>query len=199
VALLDVQVSMLSYLAAWQLNAGYEPERTPAGAHPTLTPAQTFATRDGHVSLFVGNDRLWERLVRAVGDERLADPEFATNPGRLERRPELLDLLGSILRTRGSAEWTRLFAEHDVACAAVNSVADALADEHVRTRGLVAGSSHPAYGSYRHVRGPVPALSPPERAAAPLVGEHSREVLAGIGYDEARIDALVATGAVSTA
>jgi glutaryl-CoA transferase len=196
-SLLDVQVSMLSYLAAWQLNAEYEPERTAAGAHPTMTPAQTFATSDGHISLFVGNDRLWARLVRALGDERLTAPVFATNDGRLERRPELLELLGGILRTRTSAEWTRLLAEHDVACAPVNSVGAALEDEHVQARGLVGSSQHGVYGSYRHVLGPVPALSSPERPAAPIVGEQSREVLAELGYDDERFDALVAAGAVS--
>jgi crotonobetainyl-CoA:carnitine CoA-transferase CaiB-like acyl-CoA transferase len=196
--LLDVQISMLSYLAAWHLNAGYSPERTPSGAHPTLTPAQTFATRDSHVSLFVGNDRLWARLVRAVGDERLADDRFATNPGRLEHGTELLELLGAILCTRGSADWTALFAEHDVACAPVNSVGEALADDQVQSRGLVGDSTHPVYGGYRHVRGPVPAVSPRERPAAPLVGEHTRELLAALGYDAARVDELVACGAVST-
>ena len=63
--LLDVQVSMLTYLAAWGLTAGYVPERFSGGAHPSLVPAQVFATADGWVSIFVGNDGLWAKLVAA--------------------------------------------------------------------------------------------------------------------------------------
>ena len=62
-SLLDVQISMLSYVAAWGLNGGSLPAREQSGAHPSIVPAQTFATRDGHVSVFVGNDEIWGRLV----------------------------------------------------------------------------------------------------------------------------------------
>jgi len=192
--LFDVQVSMLSYLASWSLNAGLEPARTASSAHPSLVPAQNFETADGWISLFVGNDSMWARLVEALGDEGLADPRFATRDGRLTRRDDLVEHLGRRLREAPSRHWVELLSRAGVACAPVNTVAEALAEPQVAARGLVVGSEHPAYGPYRHVAGPLPGLGGCRLPGAPRLGEHTEAVLAGIGYDEGRIAALGAAG-----
>jgi crotonobetainyl-CoA:carnitine CoA-transferase CaiB-like acyl-CoA transferase len=195
-ALLDVQISMLSYLAAWGLNAAYVPDRLAGGAHPSLVPAQVFRTRDGWLSVFVGNDGLWAKLVAALGDERLADPRLSTNEGRRERRAEVVAVLDEVFATRTAAEWAELLALGGIPAAPVNGLANALADPQVEARRLVARSEHPRYGAYARVAGPVPALAPGSLRAAPLLGEHTRELLDELGYEPARVDRLVRDGVV---
>lgn len=191
--LFDIQTSMLTYLAAWNLNHGHEPERVGQGAHPSLVPAQTFATRDGYLSLFIGNDAMWTRLVRALGEPRLADDALATNPGRARRRGEVLEILGDALARRDTEHWNTVLGAAGVPCGAVNTLGDALRDPQVAARGLVLTASHPEYGNYRCVRGPLPDLAGDRAVAgAPLLGEHTREVLTEIGYNADRVEQVIA-------
>jgi crotonobetainyl-CoA:carnitine CoA-transferase CaiB-like acyl-CoA transferase len=187
-ALFDVQVSMLTYLASWQLNADFSPVRTRAGAHPSIVPAQVFETADGYVSVFVGNDPMWARLVGVLGDPALEDAVYGTSAGRHEHREAVLAALGQAFRTRATAEWVELLVERAVPCAPVNGLADALSDPQVQARELVVTAAHPSYGEYRHVRGPLTGMAAgAERRGAPVSGEHTEALLAELGYDEERI------------
>lgn len=193
--LFDVQASMLTYLAAWQLNVGAEPQRTANAAHPSLVPAQTFATRDGHLSIFVGNDPMWARLVAALGDERLADPAYSTTGGRHENRTTLIALLEEILRTDGCDHWAETLHQHGVPCAPVNTIGHALSEPQVAARDLVCTASHPSYGDYQHMRGPLPAMGGQAATrGAPLLGENTQELLEELGWDTARIENVVSAG-----
>jgi len=194
--LLDVQVSMLTYLAAWELNGQFSPGRMSNGSHPSIVPAQNFATRDGFVALFVGNDPMWQRLVEALSDERLHDDEYSTNAGRQRNRGALIGILQEILGAQPTAHWVALCAAHSIPCAPVNSIAEALAEPQVQARALVATAEHPSYGSYRHVRGPFGGGAATTTRGAPLLGEHTAEVLAEIGYSTTDVERLEAEGAV---
>lgn len=196
-ALFDVQVSMLSYLAAWQLNAGFEPVKTPDASHHSIVPAQNLKTADGYISLFVGTDAMWRRFAAAVGDPRLDQAGYATNAGRFERRAELIPLLREIFEARPTGEWARRLAAAEVPHAPVNTIGEAMRDEQVAHRGLIETASHPRYGSYRHVAGPITALGTAGRLGAPVLGEHTRELLLEAGYTADEIDALVAAGDVA--
>jgi glutaryl-CoA transferase len=193
--LLDVQVSMLSYLAAWGLTAGYVPERFAGGAHPSLVPAQIFATADGWLSVFIGNDGLWAKLVAAIGDERLAGPELVTAEGRLRERETVVAVLGEVFSRRTTREWADVLVPAGVPAAPVNDLTEALAEPQVIERGLVSRVEHPAYGGYGRVTGPLPKLGGP-LGPAPTLGEHTRELLEEIGYDVFGVDGLIAEGIV---
>jgi crotonobetainyl-CoA:carnitine CoA-transferase CaiB-like acyl-CoA transferase len=190
VGLFDVQISMLTYLASWQRNRGADFERTANSAHPSLVPAQNFRTADGHLALFVGNDGMWRRFVDAVGDPALADERFATREGRLTYRNDVIGQVQRVLLTASSQQWEARLGEVGVACGAVNDVGGALEEPQTLARGLVLHNEHPGYGGYEHVRGPLPTLGSRTVRPAPLLGEHTAEVLADLGYTPERIAAL---------
>ena len=194
--LMDTQVSMLTYLASWSLNAGADIERTSHAAHQSMVPAQNFATRDGWISVFVGNDQNWERLTAAVGDRRLLADQYRTSAGRLKNRDRLLGLLQELFRGRSTTEWVTALTGRGVPCAPVNSLREALDSPPVRDRGLVQAAGHTRYGEYRHVAGPIPALSSGTRRGGPVLGEHGEAILAEIGYSPGQVAALVGAGVV---
>ena len=133
-SLLDVQISMLSYVAAWGLNGRSLPAREQSGAHPSIVPAQTFATRDGHVSVFVGNDEIWGRLVGVLSRPELRDERFADGKSRYRHRRELLPCLEALFSEWATADLVEALRERRVPCAPVNSVSAALEDPQVSAR-----------------------------------------------------------------
>ncbi|MGH3386209.1 MAG: CaiB/BaiF CoA transferase family protein [Nocardioidaceae bacterium] len=197
-ALYDVQMSMLSYLAAWQLNEGFTGERTPSASHPSLVPAQNFATADGYVSIFVGNDAMWRRLTEAVPDPYLSAARFGTNAGRQDGRAGLLERLGELVAARPSTHWVDLFERHAVPCAPINDLEHALTEPQIVDRQLVASADHPVYGTYRYVSGPLPRMRTRAAGPAPLLGEHSADVLAEAGLSGVDINNLAAAGTIAT-
>lgn len=192
--LFDIQVSMLTYLAAWQLNAGFEGERTPSASHPSLVPAQNFASSDGHLSIFVGNDAMWARMVEALDDDLLRDERFVGSGGRQAVRHEVIDRLNEVIATKSTEHWVNLFERHHVPCAPVNTLSQAMAEPQIAARGMVVRAEHPEYGSYRVVRGPIPDASSGEPTAAPLLGEHSAQVLREAGLDADEVKQLIGQG-----
>jgi crotonobetainyl-CoA:carnitine CoA-transferase CaiB-like acyl-CoA transferase len=198
-ALLDVQVSMLTYLAAWQLNAGYESARTRSGAHPSIVPAQNFATSDGHIAVFVGNDPMWQRLVAAVGDTRLANKDYATQAARFAERDKLIGLLAEMFRAQPSSHWTDLLTKARVPCSPVNDLGAALQDDQTVARQLVVSADDKDRARFRHVRGPLAGMVEPDTRGAPRLGQDTRQVLVDLlGYPTEQIDQLIASGAVVT-
>jgi crotonobetainyl-CoA:carnitine CoA-transferase CaiB-like acyl-CoA transferase len=197
VSLLDTAVSMLSYLAAWSLNRDWEPARVEDSGHQAIVPAQNFPTRDGWIVVFCNKPKFWEALVEALElPEVGADPRFATFADRLANKPALVAILKSRFGERTTAEWLGRMRGR-VPCAPVNTMAQALADEQVLTRGMIVEVEHPELGTIREVASPVKtegAVTAP--APAPRLGQHTESLLTSLlGYTPARIAALRAAGA----
>jgi len=171
VALLDVQLSMLTYLAGYALNAGDVPRPVAGGGHPVLVPTQNFQTADGWVSFFVGNDPMWRRARAALEVPELEDPRFETVAGRALHKEEVLRLVGARLRRDSTEHWVARLEAAGVPCAPVNHVDQALRDPQALARGMVVQDS-----GYRHVAGPLPRLRSPHNRPAPRLGEHTDEV-----------------------
>jgi crotonobetainyl-CoA:carnitine CoA-transferase CaiB-like acyl-CoA transferase len=92
VSLFDTAYSMLTYLAAWNLNRGFQPQRQSGSAHQTIVPSGNFRTADGYICLFCGKDKFWSLLCDAFGDRQLAaDHRFATLQGRSIHRQAVLE------------------------------------------------------------------------------------------------------------
>ncbi len=172
VSLLDTALSMLNYLAAWNLSRGIEPTRLPDSAHPSLVPSQTFATADGYIVVMCMKQKFWQRLAACLDlDELAADPRFATIADRFDNRDELIPLLKERFQTHTTAEWlNRLRGQ--VPSAPVNSVAEALRDEQVLHRQMIVEYEHEMFGRVRQVGSPLkldgvePVYGPASRCGA---------------------------------
>jgi crotonobetainyl-CoA:carnitine CoA-transferase CaiB-like acyl-CoA transferase len=178
VSLYDVAVSMLTYLAAWNLNRDFRPSRRAGSAHQTLVPAQTFRTADGHIVLFCAKEKFWRKLCEALGVPELAEREGFANFGeRFENREAVVETIGSILATKTTDEWiARLKGQ--VPCAPVRDLASALNDSFARERDMIVETDHPEFGRIRQAAGPVkiPGAKKSHRRA-PKLGEHTEEIL----------------------
>ena len=201
VSLYDTAISMLNYLAAWQLTAGHEPARTANSAHPSLVPFQNFRTADSWIVVACPKEKFWQRLVEALdGPEWAADARFADFRSRLTHRDEVVSLVEKVLLGRTTAEWVDLLQARGVPCAEINTVSQALAEEHTLARGLVLDVEHPVWGQVRQVATASRAGTP--RAGhrrAPRLGEDTAAILTEVcGFTPVEQDSLRAAGAFGT-
>ncbi|SNY66764.1 CaiB/BaiF CoA transferase family protein [Paractinoplanes atraurantiacus] len=196
VSLFDTAIAMLTYPAAWHLNAGFVPARTRHSAHPSLVPFQVFATADGWIVVGCAKEKFWQRLVEVLGVPSLNDERFATFATRRLHAAELLAVLDKTFATRESASWLALLEPAGVPCGPVNDVAAALRDPHTAAREMVVETEHPHYGTVRQVASPVRVGDAPvSYRRAPRRGEDLSHVAGLLGYDEGRLSELRAAGA----
>ena len=169
-------------------------------ANSTSAPYQVFASKDGWINIGAANQRNYERLVEALGSPDLAtDPRFADNAGRMQNRDELVRVLTERLQTRTTAEWMSVFDEIGLPAGPVLDVPQALSHPQAEARGMVVDTHHPLAGDLKGLGLPVRFSrgdSSQSGRAAPLLGQHTREVLREIGYADAKIDGLHEAGAI---
>ena len=163
-ALLDVQVAMTSQQASNYMHSGKTPLRM-GNAHINIVPYQVFATKDGHIVIAVGNDGQFERFCTLAGHaEVAADPRYARNSSRVERRAELVPVMAAWMLERTTAQWVALLEPHAVPCAPILSIPDALAHPQVVARGMrVETDGIPMLATPMRFDGqrPVAPLAPP--------------------------------------
>jgi len=158
-----------------------------------------FATADGHLCVVIYTDRHWQSLKQLAGTGTgLADPDLDSFAGRQARADELNRRLAELFATRTMAEWTALLGAADIPCMPLHSLSSLVDDPHLRAVGFFETREHPREGSVRMPGVPSTwSRSQPERgAAAPLLGQHGREVLRELGFSDEEIQGLVDAGAV---
>jgi crotonobetainyl-CoA:carnitine CoA-transferase CaiB-like acyl-CoA transferase len=194
VSLLDSALAALVNVAQNALVTGDEPARY-GNAHPSIVPYQPFAANDGWVAVAAANDGLFARLCDAIRRPELAaDARFATNAARVRNRHALLSVLEETFRTRTAEDWVAALDAAGVPAGKIRGVRDALdaaGPATVRVR-------HPTAGELELV---APPFAPAARDAEPppLLGQHTRDVLAELGLDDARVTELERLGVVATA
>jgi crotonobetainyl-CoA:carnitine CoA-transferase CaiB-like acyl-CoA transferase len=198
-ALLDVQVAALANMNMNYLVSGTVPKRQ-GNAHANIVPYQVFAASDGQMVLAIGNDAQFARFCELAGcGELAADQRFATNAARVRHRENLIPLIQDVLQRRDVGEWTSLLETAGIPCGPINDIAAALNHPQIKHRGLRIDLPHPTAGSVPLVGNPIKLSATPiaYAAAPPLLGQHTREVLAGaLGRSESEIDALAAAGVI---
>jgi crotonobetainyl-CoA:carnitine CoA-transferase CaiB-like acyl-CoA transferase len=167
-------------------------------AHPLNAPYQAFRTADGWINLGAANQKNWERMLAVIDAEELAsDPRFADNHRRMQNLPALADILNERMSSRTSAEWLEQLEDAGVPAGPVLDVAEMHRDPQTLHREMVVETTHPKAGPVKAIGLPIKFSDTPGGVArpAPLLGQHSREVLAEYGWSAAEIDALIASGA----
>lgn len=198
-SLLEASLTQTYWPAAIFLASGVAQE--PMGsAHPLSAPYQSFETADGWVNIGAANQGNWLRLLDVLGIPELAqDPRFADNAGRRIHLDALTEILAPHLRKRGTEQWLAALEEAGVPAGPVLSIGEALSDPQTLAREMVVEVEHRNLGRLKTLGVPVKLSATPGsvRRAAPVLGEHTREVLAEIGYSEQEIEALLDRGAAS--
>ncbi len=195
-----VEVPMWDTVAAFVLvehgsAAIARPPLGPAGYPRILTPnRRPWRTRDGWLMVLPYTREHYDAIFAATGrDDLLGDERYSTGHQRIANAAFLYDQVGRMLESRTTAEWLIFFREHDVPAGAVGSLDD-LVD-------ALPEAEHPHAGRYKVIPPPVRFAAAPQnvRLPAPLIGEHTEEVLAELGYDEGKVASLRAAGALGTA
>jgi len=180
-SLLECALAAMPNLTAGWLQAGAIPQRL-GNAHGNAAPYGVFRVRDGWIVLAVGNDVQWARLVETLGRPELAaDPRYATNAARVERRAELNALVEALCGDRDRDQTVAALSAADIAAGPINTVPEVLDSLQVAALGAVSCAGAPDRPSVngapaRLVDAPFRPHSDTYRPA-PRLGEHSDEVL----------------------
>ena len=198
-SLIEAQIFMLDFQAARYLIRGEVPGQE-GNNHPTGTATGMFETSDGYINIAASGDAVWKRFCEAAGaTDLLTKPEYATSAGRVKNRQAVNARVAEIVRQHPSAYWDELMYKSGVPCGPINTIDKVFADPQVQHLGIARPVEHPKYGPQKVVGQPIHMSrypQPDKLQHTPEAGEHTTEVLNGLGYDQAAIAALRAKGAI---
>ncbi|MEZ5568151.1 MAG: CaiB/BaiF CoA-transferase family protein [Halioglobus sp.] len=198
IAMVDCQISMLNYMATMHFLSGEDPY--PIGnAHFVHVPYGSFRCADGFIVIAVITDNFWRNLKAVLPLAELDDRAFDTQPGRWEGRELINSVLARALVTNSCEHWLARLREYRIPCSPVNTFSQALSDPQTLHRNMVVELAHP---NGRRTRGPGNPIKLSRSAEesyspAPLLGEHTREVLSSLlDMSDEDIDALGEAGVI---
>lgn len=200
-SLMEAALQQTYWHAAIYFATGESPGPT-GSAHVLTAPYQAFRTKDGWINIGGANQANWERIAEVLGHpEWRDDPRFRTNSDRMRNLEALVAAMNAVLVTRTRAQWIEAFDAAGVPVGPVHSIGEALAHPQTQARGMVVDLVHPQAGPTKALGCPLHFSDTPTsiERPAPLLGEHTREVLREYGYSDEQIDALAAEGAIEIA
>ena len=201
-----LEVSILEAAIAytvWESSSYWATGNTPGplgSAHRLSAPYQALRTSDGYINLGAPNQSNWERLCQAIGRADLLDqPQYSDNAGRLTNQTQLESDLEQTFVQHSTDHWMEVLNQAGVPCGPIYDMQQVWDDPHVASREMRVDLKHPAAGTVPNIGLAAKLYGSPGsiRAAAPLLGQHTREVLADAGYSDAEIDRMFSNGAAA--
>ncbi len=195
-SLLEASVINTSWVSAIFFATGISPTAL-GSAHPLAAPYQAIQTADGWINIGAANQANWLRMVEVIGTPELAeDPRFTDNAERMQNLPALIEILTTSFKQRSTTEWLTRLESVGVPAGPVLSIGEMLQDPQVIARDMVVEVEHSNLGRTKALGSPVKFSRTPTKInrGAPLLGEHTREILGEYGYSNSDIEALADAG-----
>jgi formyl-CoA transferase len=204
----SVETSLLEAglaLSVWEATEYFSGQGIPAptgSAHRMTAPYQAIRCADGYVTIGANNDRLFRRLCAVLDHADWADrTEFADNTNRVKHLRDLATLIEGVTGTRPRSHWLGLFEANDIPCGPINDYGQVFADPQVIARDMVVQTEHPVLGRLRTLGSAIKLSETPANPLrrAPLLGEHTNQVLSESGFTVEEMDILRRAGAILSA
>jgi crotonobetainyl-CoA:carnitine CoA-transferase CaiB-like acyl-CoA transferase len=200
-SLMEAALQQTYWHAAIHFATGESPGPT-GSAHLLTAPYQAFRTKDGWINIGGANQANWERIADVLGHpEWREDQRFATNSNRMQNLDALTSAMDAVLVTKTNKEWVAAFDAAGVPVGPVHTIGEALSHPQTLARNMVVDLEHPQAGPTKALGCPVHFSETPTRIdrPAPMLGEHSRELLKEYGFSDTEIDDFVAGGVIEEA
>jgi CoA:oxalate CoA-transferase len=170
--------------------------------HPSITPFQSFRTKDSWIIIAIGNDLLWAKFCRLMSRPDLSeDSRFKTNPLRTQYVKELIPILEVEFQKMTTKEWVALLGAADLPHSPINNIREICEDPNIRYRRMLVEMEQPGVGKVRIAGSPIHLSETPGEvySPAPLLGQHSEEILKDVlGYSQEAIDQMRREGIVNS-
>lgn len=199
ISMLDVQISLLNYMATMHLMSGHVPAGIGNG-HFMHVPYNSYPTADGHIIIACIGDPFFERFFEFIDLPELRKPEYRQQPVRYAAKAEIDALVGSVLRQQPTAYWLERLQAARIPCGPVNNFEQALNDVQVRARDMVVEVPLKTGETLQMPGNPIKLSAASGKAftCPPALGEHTRSVLTDMaGYSPERLEQLRRDGAIA--
>jgi formyl-CoA transferase len=198
-SLLDTTIATISHINMNYLVGGIVPKRMGTG-HPSIVPYQMFQAKDGPMVVAVGNNGQFGKLCTLLDVPELAkDERFLTNPLRVKFRDDLVPQLAEAFQRETINTWVEKLTKVGVPCGPLYDIPQVFKDPHIKERGVRVSLEHPRGESVSILANParLSATPPTYERVAPLLGEHTHEVLQDVlGFSDQMIEQLAAEGVI---
>jgi CoA:oxalate CoA-transferase len=198
ISMLDVQISLLSYMATMYFMSGENPH--PIGnAHFVHVPYNSYPTSDGHLVIAIITDNFWQNLKEVVNCPAFDDAKYDVQPGRLADKDFIDGTLTAIFSQDTTENWLAKLNDKRIPVGPVNKFSQALADEQVQYRNMVVDCEHPNGQKTKAPGCPIKLSRNNEESftPAPLLGQHTDELMRDLlGYEMSDVASLKAQGVI---